>query len=202
MKNIITIAREYGSGGRETGVKLAEKLGFAFYDKEIISLAAQAGGLDADFVAKHEEQAPSSFLGTIGDRAFASFAYQPSYSDTIFFKQCDILKEIAAKGNCVIVGRCADYVLRDFATVNVFIYSDMASKVARKKAMVPENEVSSIEELEKKIAVINKGRRKYYEHYTGNKWGDAAHHDLCINTTKVGADGAVDTIIAFLNKTK
>lgn len=202
MNKIITIAREYGSGGRETGIKLADKLGLKFYDKEIIAMAAEAGGLDADFVAKHEESAPAFMSAGYANQAFASFAYQPSYSDTIYFKQCDILKQIAAQGPCVIVGRCADYILRDYNITKVFVYSDLESKIARKLSLVPEGEAKSREQMEKDIIKINKGRRKYYEHYSGNRWGDMANFDLCISTSEIGVDGAVETILAYLNQTK
>ena len=202
MDKIITIAREYGSGGRETGIKLAEKLGYKFYDKEIIALAAEAGGLDADFVARHEEKAPAFMSTGFSNPSFASFAYHPSYSDTIFFKQCEILKQIADQGPCVIVGRCADYVLRDYNITKVFIYSDLESKIERKMSLVPASEAKSREQLEKEIIKINKGRKKYYEHYSGSNWGDMANFDLCISTSEVGVDGAVDTILAYLEKTK
>jgi len=202
MNKIITIAREYGSGGRETGIKLADKLGLKFYDKEIIAMAAEAGGLDADFVAKHEESAPAFMSAGYANQAFASFAYQPSYSDTIYFKQCDILKQIAAQGPCVIVGRCADYILRDYNITKVFVYSDLESKITRKLSLVPEGEAKSREQMEKDIIKINKGRRKYYEHYSGNRWGDMANFDLCISTSEIGVDGAVETILAYLNQTK
>lgn len=202
MDHIITIAREYGSGGRETGIKLAEALGLKFYDKEIIAMAAQAGGLDADFVAKHEESAPAFMNAGYMNQAFASFAYQPSYSDTIFFKQCDILKQIAAQGPCVIVGRCADYILRDYNIVKTFIYSDLESKIERKMSLVPASAGKTREQLEKEIIKINKGRKKYYEHYSGNRWGDMANFDLCISTSKIGVDGAVATILAYLDQAK
>ena len=202
MNKIITIAREYGSGGRETGIKLAEKLGLKFYDKEIIALAAQAGGLDTDFVAKHEEMVPNFIGGGFTDPSFASFAYQPSYSDTIYFKQCEILRQIADQGPCVIVGRCADYILRDYNITKVFIYSDLESKINRKASLVPSGSGVSREQLEKDIIKINKGRKKYYEHYSGNRWGDMANFDLCISTSEIGVDGAVETILAYLNQTK
>ena len=198
MNKIITIAREYGSGGRETGIKLAEKLGIKFYDKEIIALAAEAGGLDADFVARHEEEAPAMIGASFSNPSFASFAYHPSYSDTIYFKQCDILKEIAAQGPCVIVGRCADYVLRDYDIVKVFIYSDMSSKIVRKRGLAPEKADFSDEQMEKEIEKINKGRRKYYEHYSGNQWGNVSNYDVCVSTSELGADGAVEIILKYL----
>lgn len=202
MDRIITIGREFGSGGRELGIKLAQKLGIPFYDKELIAMSAQGGGLDKGFVEAHEEQAPAMLTSSFGRQDFASFMYQPSYSDTIYFKQCEVLKEIAAKGACVIVGRCADYVLRDFNTINVFVYSDMASKVARKKGMAPEKQDYSDEEMEKWIVKVNKGRRKYYEHYSGKRWGDVENFDLCVSTTRVGVDGAVATVLEYMENLK
>lgn len=202
MNKVITIGREFGSGGREIGIKLAEKLGVKFYDKELISLAAEDGSLDASFVEKHEEQSPSIISGGFGRATFASFEYRPSLTDTIFFKQCDVMKKIAAEGPCVIVGRCADYVLRDFDRVDVFVSSSMESKIARKRPMAPEKADYTDAEMEKWIAQINKGRRKYYEHYTGNRWGNIENYDLCLKTDEIGVDGAVEVILAFINGLK
>lgn len=202
MDKIVTIGREFGSGGRETGIRLAQKLGIPFYDKELISLAAKEGGLDKNFVEAHEEQAPALLTPNFGRQDFSSFMYQPSYSDTIFFRQCDVLKQIAEKGPCVIVGRCADYVLRSYGTVNIFIYSDMESKILRKRAMAPEKAAYTDEEMAKWIANVNKGRKKYYEHYSGKRWGDVENYDLCVSTTRTGVDGAVATIMMFLENFK
>ncbi len=202
MDRIITIGREFGSGGREIGIRLSQRLDVPFYDKELISLAAKHGGLDKGFVEAHEEQAPTLLTPGFGRQDFSSFMYQPSYSDTIYFKQCEVLKEIAEKGPCVIVGRCADYVLRDYNTVNVFIYSDMESKILRKRAMAPEKADYTDEEMEKWIAKINRGRKRYYEHYSSGRWGDVENYDLCINTSRADVDGAVATIAAFLENLK
>lgn len=202
MNKIITIGREFGSGGREIGIKLAEKLGLKFYDKELISLAAEDGNLDAAFIESHEEQSPSIIAGGLSRSPFASFVYQPSFTDTIFFKQCDTLKKIAEQGPCVIVGRCADYVLRDYSRLDIFISSSMSAKIARKRAMAPEKKDFTDIEMEKWITRINKGRRRYYEHYSGNKWGNIENYDLCIKTDDIGVDGAVEVILAYINGLK
>lgn len=202
MDKIITIAREYGSGGREIGIKLAKKLGYKFYDKELISLAADNEGLASDFIASHEEQAPSLINGGFGDVSFASFIYVPSYSDQIFFRQCDVLRQIADKGPCVIVGRCSDYVLREYDTVNCFIYSDIEAKIKRKRGIAREKKNYTDREMEKSIMTINKGRRKYYEHYTGSRWGDPENFDLCINTTNGQTDAAVEAIASYIASLK
>ena len=111
---IITIGREFGSGGREIGIALAEKLDIPFYDKEIISLAAEAGGLEAAFIENNEEGSHRvSRKGGIRRISLASFAYHPSFSDSIFLHQCDAIKSITENGPCVIVGRCADFILKD-----------------------------------------------------------------------------------------
>jgi len=111
MNTVVTIGREFGSGGREIGIKLAETLGVPFYDKEIITLTAEYGGLDESFVASNEEG--SNMVGTrgLGRMNFASFRYKPDLADGIFLHQCEVIKQIADNGPCVIVGRCADYVL-------------------------------------------------------------------------------------------
>lgn len=193
---IITIGREFGSGGREIGICLARKLGVPFYDKEIITLAAEKGGMDEAVIRANEEQPPQLGLGRV---AFASFRYNPAFSDAIFLHQCSALKQIAKRGPCVIVGRCADYVLRELKPVNVFIAASMPYKIRRKRAMAPEKADFTDEQMAKYIKGVNDRRRRYYEHYTLQKWGHIENYHLCIHSDLTDIEGSVETILTYLN---
>ena len=192
---IITIGRQFGSGGREIGIKLAKRLGVPFYDKEIITLAAEAGGIDPKIVAENEEKRAQGIMGRM---SFASFKYNPTLSDGIFLHQCSVIKSIAKEGPCVIVGRCADFVLKDTDAINVFIGASMPYKIARKRAMAEEKANYTDAQMEKYINDINKARKSYYEHYTNKNWGYINDYHLCIHSDLVGIDGAVNTIITYL----
>jgi len=195
MDKIITIGREFGSGGREIGLKLAERLGVPFYDKEIITLTAENSGLDESFVASNEE---GNHLMTSGGRmAFASFRYKPSFADGIFLHQCEVIKKLADEGPCVIVGRCSDYVLGD-RSVNVFIGASMPYKIARKRSMAPEKSDYSDEQMARYIDDVNRTRSQYYERNTGGQWGNIQNYHLCIHSDIVGIDGSIETIMTYL----
>ena len=198
MDKVITIAREYGSGGREIGLKLSQALGIPFYDKELLKMVAEEGGLHEDFVAANEEKAPNIMAPTFG-RAMIDTFYQPSLSDTIFIEQTKIIRQLAQQGPCVIVGRCADYVLKD-AAFKVFVHAGIDFKIARKHLVAPEKADLSDEEMAKYINDVEKRRRRFYEHYTGYRKGLAENYDLCIKTDKVGIDGAVKLIISALGE--
>lgn len=193
---IITIGRQFGSGGREIGIKLAQKLDIPFYDKEIITLAAEAGGIDPKLVAENEEKRAQGIMGRM---AFASFKYNPTLSDGIFLHQCAVIKNIAKEGPCVIVGRCADFVLKDTNAINVFIGASMPYKIARKRAIAEEKANYTDAQMEKYINDINKARKSYYEHYTNQKWGYINDYHLCIHSDLVGIAGSVNTILTYLD---
>lgn len=185
MNKIITISREFGSGGREFGRRLSENLGFAYYDQEIVQEIAKRTELSEKYVQQVMSHRPiSSFPIHIG-RSFRMMA-DPNMdqSQNIFREQCSILREMAAKSDCVIVGRCADYILQEENPFRVFLYADMPSKVKRCREKNYEKEELTDRELERRIAVVNRRRAEYYEYYTGQRWGDRIHYDLCINTTQ------------------
>ncbi len=201
MKNyIVTIAREYGSGGREVGHRLAEATGYKFYDKDLITLAAQKSGLSTETLHSVDEKAANSLLYTL---ALGSSMYNHGIesinlpiNDKLFVVQSEIIKELAASGEgAIIVGRCADYVLEGRKNlVRVFITSDFDTRI--KTVM----ERHSLTEAKAKDLIIktDKRRSNYYSYYTGNKWGKADRYDLVISTSKVGVDGAAETIHDFL----
>ena len=184
MNKIITIGREFGSGGREFGRRLAEYLGIAYYDKEIITEIAESTQLSVEYVRNVIEHHPSPLLPITIGRSFNPMG-NPMFQITqsVYSEQSRIIKEMAEKSDCVIVGRCADYILRDENPCRIFIYADIEARIKRCQARAAEGENLTDKEMKQKIQSIDKGRSKYYEFYTGNKWGDKANYDLCINTS-------------------
>ena len=196
--NIITIGREFGSGGHEIGSRLAKRLGMKFYDKELISIAAEKMGCCEHFVESNNEKTPSIFARSVSFSRGATYA-QLSPEDNIYVCQSIAIRELADEGNCVIVGRCADYILRERDdVVNIFVHAPIDDRVSR-KMMLSETEKSAAA-IKKEIATADKKREKYYNFYTGNRWGDSRNYHICIDTSKVGIDGAVDIIVDYIEK--
>ncbi len=192
-KVVITIGREFGSGGREIGLKLSEKLDIPFYDKELILEAAEKTKLEKSIVEKFDEK--HTFPGFTSSNLFE--IYQMPMSDRIYIAQADVIREIAAKGSCVIVGRCADYILDgDPDCFNVFITAPMRDKIERKRDLLPGK---SDKEIENHIEKIDKKRSKYYTYYTDGIWGKASTYHLCIDSSVLGIDGTVNLIIDAVN---
>ncbi len=181
--NIITIGREFGSGGRELGKRLAENLGYAYYDEEIIAAIAQKSGFAEEYVnSVLENGTPQAYPITYG-RTFGSVAnFNGNYID-ILRAQEEVLHELAAKRSCVIVGRCADILLSDLKPLNLFVYGTMESKVKRCRFKASVDENLSDKELVKLIKKTEKQRKNYYETITDQVWGDKANYHLCINTS-------------------
>ena len=185
MNKIITIGREFGSGGREFGRRLLETLGVAYYDQEIISEIAKRTSLSEKYVQAVVEHRPSfSFPIHIGRSFYPSANPAFEQTMTVYQEQARIITEMAAKSDCVIVGRCADYILQEYRPFRIFVYADMASKIKRCREKGPEEEALSEKELRQKISGIDKKRAKYYAFYTGHAWGDKLNFDLCVNTTQ------------------
>lgn len=198
MNKVITIGREFGSGGREIGVHLAKKLNIPFYDKEIITKAANNGEWSTDFIAENEESNRMGGGGVITTGMGLITYYQQPISDQIFIAQSKVIKSMAANGPCVIIGRCADYVLQG-QSINIFVRAELEERMRRKSKMgigVPDDK------MEKHILSIDKARKKYYENYTYYKWADMYKFNLCMDTTNVGIDGCVDTIINYVRDYK
>jgi len=184
MGRIITIGREFGSGGRELGRRLAEELGIEYYDREILTQIAKHTSLAEEYIQNVVERQPHSLLPiTIG----RSFAYVEDYAfkqaQAVYQAQSKIIRELAEKSDCVIIGRCADYILRDQKPLRIFVYADLESRIARCMDRRSEGEDLTEKELKKQIQAMDKNRARYYEFYTGTKWGDKLNYDLCINTT-------------------
>ena len=196
MNKVITISREFGSGGREFGRRLAEELGFDYYDKEIISEIAKKTSMSKEFIKEVTDKKPHNlFPITFGHTFIYIDNYYPLHqANDIYIEQNNIIKEMAQRSNCIIIGRCADYILEDKDPFRIFIYADMESKVKRCKERAPEGEDLSDKELRKKINSVNKGRAQYYEYYTGRNWGDKLNYDLCINTTNANIKELVEVV--------
>ena len=200
MYRIITIGREFGSGGREIGKRLAEELGFAYYDKEIISAIAERSRLAEDYVNQVvENQIRTYYPITIG----VSMTAAPedgvyAINRSIFAAQAEILEELAQKSDCVIVGRCADHILAAHKPFRIYVYADMAHKLARCRARGDGSEALSDKELEKRIRAVDKARAQYYRFYTGESHDDRMTYDLGINTSTIAVKDAVKVIAALV----
>ena len=184
MKRIITVSREFGSGGRELGRRLSELLHIAYYDKEIVTEIAKRTSMSEEYVRQITEQKPvMSFPISIGRSFYPMTDPLLDQNQAIFREQHQIIREMADKSDCVIVGRCGDYILRDLNPFRIFVYADMDAKIARCRERGKEDPPLSDKELKQKITKMDKGRAKYYEFYTGQKWGGGLNYDVCINTS-------------------
>lgn len=188
MKNrIITISREFGSGGRTIGKKVAEALNIPCYDSELIQKIAAESGFNEDYIKEAGEYAPGGFLSS----ALSHRGITSTNEDYIWEIQCRIITELAEKGPCVIVGRCADYILRDKADcLKVFIHADMSFRAKRIVEVYGEREQSPEQRLKDK----DKRRAAYHRFYTDMKWGHAQNYDLTLNSGTLGIDKCVDII--------
>jgi cytidylate kinase len=196
-KNIITISRQFGSGGRTVGHLVAEKLGIPFYDKELVEQIAVESGFAPKFVEEHGEHSPG--------RSLFSYAFAPqgvpgvmnglSTADFLWNIQCSAILQLAEKGPCVIVGRNADYILKDREDcLHTFIHADKAFRADRIVRLYGESEKSPEARLNEK----DKRRSVNYQHYTGRTWGAADNYDICLNTATIGVEEAADIIVALV----
>ena len=198
IQSVITIARQYGSGGRIIGKKLAESLGIPFYDKELIAMAAKKSGLSEEIFAKADEKATSSLLyslvmGTYNFGTHFSPVSDMPINDRLFVIQSDIIKSAAQEGPCVVVGRCADYILREHPhCFHVFIRADHEERIKRIVGEYGEPQAKAEDLLIKK----DKQRANYYNFYSNKKWGDLNNYDLVVNSSLFGEEGTVNLIKA------
>ena len=196
-KIIITIARQYGSGGREIGERVAKLLNIPIYDKELITDTASKGSLNAEVIKAADESNANSLLYTLamGSNVLGSamhFAYKMPLNDKLFILQSEVIKEYAKAGSCVIIGRCADYVLRDETNVlRLFIYGDLDHRETRIKERHPEVKATQVIDY---INKTDKRRASYYNFYTGNKWGRYDNYDMAINSSTLGIEGTAEII--------
>lgn len=193
MKRIITVSREFGSGGRSIGHMVAERLGYAFYDEELVNEVAKRSGFSPEFIKESGEYASSRHSLLFSLATAQQFAADGlSMMDRLYIEQTKIIEELAAQGNCVIVGRCADYILRDRKdALHVFIHAEEESKARRIVERYGEKDKAP----EKRLAEKDQRRKVYYKNYTGRTWGHSKNYDLCLDSGKLGLELCAELII-------
>ena len=207
MKQVITISREFGSGGRSIGREVAERLGWAFYDRALVERLAKESGYSEEFIEKRGEDATttSSFLFNLA-RSGPSSGYgagsgsidgTPGLSDRLFVMEYNLIKGLPDEGPCVIVGRCSDYILRDrLDALHTFIFADAAFRADRIVRLYGERDDAPAKRLEEK----DKKRKVFYKNYTGRSWGRSQNYDLCLNSGKLGIEECADIIVRLAQK--
>ncbi len=198
-KNIITISRQFGSGGRTVGRMVAEKLGIPFYDKELVEQISLESGFAPKFVEEHGEHAPgkSKFAYAFLPQGVPGVMNGMSTADFLWHIQCSTIIQLAEAGPCVIVGRNADYILKDRNdALHAYIHADMEQRADRIVRLYGESEKSPQARLQEK----DKRRAVNYQHYTGRTWGAAENYDICLNTGKIGIETAADMIVALVKE--
>ena len=200
--SVITISREFGSGGRELGKRLADELGYTYYDREIVEEIAKKSELDENYVAYALD---GGMFRNFPLHFGRTFSYSPTLmadETKLLAEQNKLLKELAAKGNCVIVGRAADVILRYYKPFNIFVYADMKSKVERCKIKGGEHEHLKEGELKRKIKKIDADRKRYHGLISDIPWGDKRGYHLCINTSDRDIKNIVPLVAAYYKQWK
>lgn len=200
MSLVITIGRQFGSGGRDVGEKIASALGIPFYDKELVEMAMKKSDISMEALEEVDERATSSFLYSLAGGNYslrginAPLYYEMPLNDKLFIAQSDVIKSVAKEGSCVIVGRCADYVLEteeDVELLNVFMYGSVDYRAKRVMDALGLTQAKARDRVMK----TDKQRRTYYNYYASKDWGVMSNYDLCLNTEKIGIDAAADMVI-------
>lgn len=198
---VITIGRSYGSGGRTMGRMLAEELGIDCYDMELLKLASEESGISESLFGESDEKLTKHGLFRIVKGVYSGNIIAPDKSDftspeNLFNYKAKVIKQLAESTSCIIIGRCADYILKDYDNViKLFFYAPMDSCIERVKDMYGYPE----EEIVKKINKIDKERAEYYEYYTGRKWNDASNYDMCLNTESMSYETCIEMVKSYLN---
>lgn len=200
-KYVITIARGYGSGGKTIGRMLAQELGIPFYDRELLRLASDDSGINEKLFAKADEKLKKSLLFKIARKAYNGELIPPDSddfvsNDNLFNYQAKIIKELAEQESCVIVGRAADYILKDYDNVvKVFVHAPLEVCINTLKEMTGNPE----KEIIKQIESIDKHRAEYYKYYTGRNWEDVKNYDLCLNSSQLGFNKCVEIVKSYMD---
>lgn len=201
MKKVITIGREFGSGGREIGRRIAEKLQFSYYDREIVTEIAKRTKLSEEYVERITEDRPYMPYPIHAGMSFHTAYYAYTEFDrslAVFAEQHNIIKELAEKSDCIIVGRCADYVLKEKAPFRIFVFADTESKLKRCRERSPEDENLSDFKMKRNIRSIDRGRARYYNYFSQQKWGTRENYDLLINTSGKDIRQISDAVANYL----
>ncbi len=200
-KKLITISRQFGSGGRDIALLVSKKLDIPFYDNELLTMAAEHSNIHPDIAKDVDENANKGFLGVVSSSIYSTDASgfllsELPINDRLYIAQSNLIKMIAEQGDAVIVGRCADCILKDYdELVNVFIHADINQRIEK----IMRQEDVNKEKAKKLITKTDKRRSTYYNYYTNNKWGRAENHHLSIDS-KVGYEKVADIIIAYTEK--
>lgn len=200
VNTIITIGRQYGSGGREIGQKLAADLGIKLYDKEMLDRAAKESGICQELFETHDEKPTNSFLYSLVMDTYSLGYSSGTYNDMplnhkVFLAQFDAIKKIADEGPCILVGRCADYALESYDNVmSVFIHADLNARIRRITRLYDLTDAKAKDTILK----TDKKRASYYNYYTNKKWGDVDSYDFSLSSSELGIDGTVTAIKALL----
>lgn len=197
MNKIITISREFGSGGKEIGKRLADVLGYAYYDSEIITLLAKETGMSEEYIKNISEKGVYPYAFQFA-KSFAMYSTIQSAKTEILVAQAKILKQIAEKGNAIIVGRGANSILKEYNPMNIFVYADMESKINRCKEKAKEDEHLTDKELENKIKDIDKNRKALNDLISNAEWGKKENYNLCINTSNVKIKSIIPALAEYI----
>lgn len=199
VNKVITISREFGSGGREIGFRLAEKLGIPFYDKEIISMAAKDYNIAESVFQANDERIAEQKRESREYVSVDPFSplYEVKVSDQVFVAQSQVIRKLEQAGPCVMIGRCSDIIVEN--GFHVYICAGMKKRVERMLSLEPGETPRKMETL---IREIDEKRRDYYQYYSGNEWGNPRNYHLCLNSGKLGVEKCVDMIIACLERDK
>lgn len=197
MKEILTISREFGSGGRTIGREVANRLGYKFYDSELVTKIVEESDYDAEYIRKFSEETPytNSFLYSLSMHSRLGGGELSSVKNQLYLEQFNIIRELAKKEPCVIVGRCSDYILRDYEDCcHVHIYADDRFRENR----IVEQYGEKTDSPKKRIKDKDKKRINYYEYYTGRKWGISKNFNLCLDSGYLGIEKSVEMIISAM----
>mgnify|MGYP004732386799 FL=1 len=203
MKKVITIGREFGSGGREIGRRIAEKLQIAYYDQEIVTEIAKRTKLSEEYVERITEDRPYMAYPIHTGMSFYTAYYDYTEFErvfTVFAEQHNMIKELAERSDCVIVGRCADYILKEKDPFRIFVYADAESKLKRCRERSPEDENLSDSKIRRNIRSIDKGRARYYNYFSRQKWGARENYDLLINTSGKDVKQVSEAVADYLKR--
>ena len=195
-KRIITVSREFGSGGRSVGKALAKRLGWKYYDKELVKAVAEKTGFDPRFIEERGEFSVGKSLLSyaLAGQGMPGVMNGMSASDFLWCMQREVILKLAEEGGCVIVGRCADYILREFDhCLRVFVHADRNWRLLHMRKLMPD---TPFEQLEADMDSADRARRSYYEHYTGQHWGDCHNYDITLNSGSLGVEACVQLICA------
>lgn len=195
---IITVSRQFGSGGREVGKRLADALGLTYYDRELVTEIAAHTDLNEGYVSSVLENGGFNHYAFTFGRSMPFITATPAPVTDVLVAQQKIIKAIGEKGNCVIVGRSADVILKEFKPFRIFVYADVASKIARCRARAPEGEHFTDKQMIKQFKEIDGGRRKLHELLGIHRWGDRAGYDLMVNTTNITIKEVIPALAEYI----